>query len=648
VHQPVHMFEITGRDAAGRCGVLSINGRRLETPAILPVVNPKKMLITPRELAEMGFQGIITNSYIIYRDEGLREEALAKGIHALLDFDGVIMTDSGSFQLFRYRRVEVSQREILEFQDRIGVDIGVMLDIPTPPDVPASAAERDAGETLLRAEEAAEFERRMLLTGTVQGSTYPELRRRLASRISELGFEVHAIGGVVPLMEDYRFAELVRLVMPARQCLGHAKPVHLFGAGHPMLFSLAVLMGCDMFDSAAYALYARDGRYITPSGTLRLEELRELPCSCRVCSEHTIAELRSLDAEEREKLLAEHNLLVSLEEVRRVRQAVHEGSLWELVERRARAHPRLLEALHALHAHSDYIEALEPVTKPRAFFYTGAESLLRPAVRRHLERLGNIELRGRELVLLQEAEKPFSRSYRLSSSRRYHICVVSQVFGIIPLEVEESYPLMQHEGLEVPEEAQLRHMRRAVDEYAAGFERVHVHTSLAEVLNVEGEVFESHGEFRADPDPELKLRALADYQFGRGAGRMLFSSARAEYSRQGMLRRAYSDEGELLATLRPEDGVLVLTIAGARRLLRLPPPMCRVVVDEEAERFVREGRSVYARFVKACDPAVRPGSEVLVVNGEDELLATGRAVLSAQEMLELGCGVAVKTRHGCR
>ncbi len=635
------------RDAAGRCGVLRIHGKRLETPALLPVVNPKRVVVPPEELARMGFQGVITNSYIIYRDEALRERALREGVHSLLGFRGVVMTDSGSFQLFRYSRVEVTQEEILEFQDRIGVDIGVMLDIPTPPDAPPAQAEVDARETLRRAKEAAQHERRMLLTGTVQGSTHLELRRMLARGIAELGFEVHAIGGVVPLMEDYRFAELVQVVMHARQHLGHARPVHLFGAGHPMLFPLAVLMGCDMFDSAAYALYARDGRYITPTGTLRLEELRELPCTCRVCASHTARELQQMEGEERERQLATHNLLVSLEEVRRVRQAVYEGSLWELVERRARAHPRLLEALRALHHHTPYLERLEPVTKRRAFFYTGTESLLRPSVRRHLRRLRNIELRGEELVLLPEAEKPFSRSYRLSSTKRYHICVVSQVFGVIPLEVEESYPLLQHEGLSTPQEAQLEHMRRVAREYAAGFERVHVHASLAEMLGLEGEVFESPGEFSAPADQELKLRAMGDYQFGRGAGRVLFRGARAEYSRQGMLRRAYSEQEELLATLRPEDGVLVLTLAGAERLLELPPPRCRVVVDSEVDAFVREGRSVYAKFVRGCDPEIRPGSEVVVVNQEDELLATGRALLSAEEMEQMKSGVAVKTRHGC-
>ncbi len=60
-------------------------------------------------------------------------------------------------------------------------------------------------------------------------------------------------------MEAYRFSDLVEVVMAAKKGLGPGAPVHLFGAGHPMVFALAAAMGCDLFDSAAYALFAREG-----------------------------------------------------------------------------------------------------------------------------------------------------------------------------------------------------------------------------------------------------------------------------------------------------------------------------------------------------------------------------------------------------
>jgi len=62
-----------------------------------------------------------------------------------------------------------------------------------------------------------------------------------------------------------------------------------------MMLALAVAAGCDLFDSAAYALMARDGRYLTVSGTEHLEDMEYFPCSCPVCAEYTPAELREMD-----------------------------------------------------------------------------------------------------------------------------------------------------------------------------------------------------------------------------------------------------------------------------------------------------------------------------------------------------------------
>ena len=130
------IFEITHKACAGRIGRLETPHGDIETPTIMPVVNPNIQTIKPSELRDFGARIIITNSYIIYRRPELKERALSEGLHSLLGFDGPIMTDSGSYQLSVYGEVEVNNREIVEFQQEIGSDIGVPLDIPTPPDVP--------------------------------------------------------------------------------------------------------------------------------------------------------------------------------------------------------------------------------------------------------------------------------------------------------------------------------------------------------------------------------------------------------------------------------------------------------------------------------------------------------------------------------
>ena len=109
----------------------------------------------------------------------------------------------------------------------------------------------------------------------VQGGVFPHLRERSARDTANLECAVQAIGGVVPIMESYRYSELVDAVIAARKGLNPARPVHLFGAGHPMMFALAALMGCDLFDSSSYAKYAKDGRMMFLDGTRHLDELGE-------------------------------------------------------------------------------------------------------------------------------------------------------------------------------------------------------------------------------------------------------------------------------------------------------------------------------------------------------------------------------------
>jgi len=634
------MFEIKHRDAMGRIGIIEVKGKKLETPLILPVINPKLQSISVGGIERIGFKGIITNSYIIYKNEDLRELAVERGIHKMLGFDGLIMTDSGAYQLFEYGRVSVGAREIVEFQNSIGSDIGVMLDIPTPPDASYEKAEEDLNETLKRARESAEIKRKMLLAGAIQGSTHLKLREKSAKEISKLGFDVFAIGGVVPLMESYRFSELVRIIMHSKKFLPLNKPVHLFGCGHPMLFALAIASGCDIFDSAAYSLYARDDRYITAEGTLRLQDIYEFPCSCEVCSTHEPREILSVDKKKREILLAKHNLYAMLQEIKRVKQSIYEGSLWELVEKRARNHPCVLSALRTVLEYD--LEKFDPVTKNSAFFYSGPESLRRPEVLRHLKRLNEIKFRAEKLVLLPEAEKPYAKTYDIESSEEYHVCIASPVFGIIPLEIEEVYPLIQHEA-PAPEKAQLEFMKFWVKKYSKSFERIFVHKSL-KFLKIKGEVFEDLDVFRQEKNIKIKMQAIADYQFGSGAGEVLFEDVRAEIARTGRIRRIYSGD-ILLATLRAQDGFLILTPQGAKKLLKLPYPKNRVAVNKDAEEFVKEGKSVFAKFVLECDPEIRPYQEVVVVNEKDEFLATGTAILNAQEMQAFKKGIAVRVRH---
>jgi 7-cyano-7-deazaguanine tRNA-ribosyltransferase len=201
-----------------------------------------------------------------------------------------------------------------------------------------------------------------------------------------------------------------------------------------MMFALAAAMGCDLFDSAAYALYARDGRYLTVRGTEHLDELAYFPCGCPVCVEHTPEKLRDGGDERAERLLAEHNLHVSFAEMRRIREAIRAGDLLELVEARARGHPDLLDGYRALLDHADWLESHDPVRKG-TFFYLSAESARRPEVRRHHERLARLDP-PEDLLLVPGDADPGA-----SGNDHGTVWTLAPAFGPVPPALERSYPL---------------------------------------------------------------------------------------------------------------------------------------------------------------------------------------------------------------
>ena len=426
-------FEILDKDAMGRiCRIETPHGR-IETPTILPVINPNIPFIRAEEMKKFGAQAVITNSYIIYRS--MREEALEKGVHGILETDMPVMTDSGSYQLMVYGDVEIKNSEIVEFQRHIGSDIIVPLDIPTPPDADYATAESDLRITLEREREAKELLKgaENLLAVPVQGSTHPDLRRFAAGEARKIGGDIYPIGAVVPLMDAYRFRDLARVILEVRSALP-VEPIHLFGCGHPMLFAMAVALGCDLFDSAAYALYAKDDRYLTVYGTKKLSELNYFPCKCPVCSNHDPEELRRMEKNERERLIAEHNLYVSFQEIETIKQAIKENSLFELVEKRVRAHPNMLAGWRQVKHYWELLEKADPKMK-RKFLYTGIDSLYRPAVRRHVKAIKNVELPNEVTVS--------------SDFGVYANMYLRPVFGPVPAEMLETYPAGH---AEIPEE----------------------------------------------------------------------------------------------------------------------------------------------------------------------------------------------------
>ena len=145
-----------------------------------------------------------------------------------------------------------------------------------------------------------------------------------------------------------------------------------------------------------------------------------------------------------------------------------------------------------------------------------------------------------------------------------------------------------------------------------------------------------------------QIRGIADYQYGRGAGSILFpDNVEFIHSRNTRRIRHIELDRDLQATFRPNDGALTLTIPAAQRLIdTLPNIGYTVTVIDDVTEFIAEGRNVFAKHVLQSSEKIRPGDEVIVISSSKKVLAIGKALLTREEMASFKTGVAVKTRRG--
>ncbi len=144
-----------------------------------------------------------------------------------------------------------------------------------------------------------------------------------------------------------------------------------------------------------------------------------------------------------------------------------------------------------------------------------------------------------------------------------------------------------------------------------------------------------------------RVSAVADMQFGKSASKVLFNGniKIVKSKKTGKIRNIYCNEQHILS-MRASDGLFTLKINGAQLLHNyFNHPKLRVTVENDAVSFIKEGKSVFAKFVQDCDPDILPLDECLIVDEKDNLLSVGRCLLNRSEMLSFNYGMAVKTRE---
>ena len=702
-------FEISYRDGQARLGKLHTKHGILQTPCLLPVINPNIRTIEPNEMwNKYGIQALITNSYVIWKHDELKKKALADGVHSLLDYPGVIMTDSGTFQSYVYGDVEVGVEDIVKFQNDIGVDIATMLDVFTRPDMTFEEVEEAVDETLDRADKSITAANGTMLNGPIQGGIYPELRVKSAKGMSEHDFSVHPIGGIVPIMENHNYRDLIKIMLASKSNLTPSRPVHMFGCGHPMLFPMLVAMGADLFDSAAYALFARDGRLLTPWGTERITEMEEWPILMPAVVGVTPAEVRSMSKDERTEILARFNLEVTLQEMSRCRQAIRDGKIWQLAEMRSHQHPSLRQAFLWLITNPAR-SSMEPLilddvtasketgsekgaweenwdwlvysqTSPRigSESWGGFDTYHRPQIelaRRRLFSRWKSNKTG-DVIIFHGASAPWrERIGHLTDklvNTDYELFVYTPV-GLLPWGLEDLNPWAHIEGPDWlwKRRPDLSWTQRELERLGITDRKI-ITFDISDTENLHEKMFRklSIDEPKQDQNKRLteqmvqKLVVLLNVE--NSTALEICHDATFTMSRTERIRNMTDKEGRHLFSPRLAEGGISLTVDGATLLHSLRKEQIPVgfpnddfgfcpgkgpawiVVTDDAVPFIKQGRNVMHGFVEGVDKWLRPNENVLIVDTSGNLVGFGRSNSTVSEMASSTKGIAVKTREGIR
>ena len=346
-------FTLKGTDQGARTGVISTPRGNIRTPAFMPVgtaATVKAML--PENVRTTGADILLGNTYhLMLRPTAERIAALG-GLHRFMNWQGPILTDSGGFQVMSLNALRkmseegvkfkshidgsahfLSPERSMEIQKLLGSDIVMCFDECTPFPADEKTA-RTSMELSMRwaTRSRAAFGKRQgyALFGIQQGSVYQDQRLESAQRLTEIGFDGYAVGG---LAVGEGQEAMFKVLDYAPDMLPVDKPRYLMGVGKPGDIVGAVERGIDMMDCVLPSRSGRTGQLFTRFGVVNIKNARHMDdprpldenCTCPTCQNYSRAYLHHVfKAQEiiSSMLLTWHNLHYYQELMRGLRDAI--------------------------------------------------------------------------------------------------------------------------------------------------------------------------------------------------------------------------------------------------------------------------------------------------------------------------------------
>ena len=313
----LHVCKQTG----ARRGRLHTPHGVIETPIFMPVGTQASVkTMSPDELKECGAQIILSNTYHLHLRPGENLIKKAGGLHAFMNWDRPILTDSGGFQVFsladlrklteagvEFRshldgsKMFIGPEESIGIQEALGSDIAMQFDECSPYPCDYTRAKDAMHRTIRWLERCMKAKTRedQALFGIVQGAFYKDLRIECAREMSQLDLPGFGIGGLSVGEPKEIMYDMLDAMMPY---MPQNKPRYLMGVGSPDCLIEGVLRGVDMFDCVLATRVARNGTVFTHDGRLVVRNAKyaedftplDADCDCYACKNFTRGYIRHL------------------------------------------------------------------------------------------------------------------------------------------------------------------------------------------------------------------------------------------------------------------------------------------------------------------------------------------------------------------
>lgn len=315
-------FAVLGSDGNARRGRLTTAHGTIETPVFMPVGTAATVKgMTSEAVERTGAEIVLANTYHLMLRPGAETVARLGGLHDFMDWKRPILTDSGGFQVMSLADLRQMSEEGVTFRSHIdgsyhsltperSVEIQHLLDADITmcfdecTRFPVEEADAEISMQLsmrwaARCREAFVERPGYALFGIVQGSVFKALREASVTKLTEIGFDGYAVGGLAIGEGQETTFRVLGYTVPH---LPADRPRYLMGVGRPDDIIGAVQRGIDMFDCVLPTRSGRTGQLFTRRGSINIRNARhqddprpvDAACGCPLCRDYSRAYLHHL------------------------------------------------------------------------------------------------------------------------------------------------------------------------------------------------------------------------------------------------------------------------------------------------------------------------------------------------------------------